>query len=191
MSQRDRRRTQIGGQFAPRLIEMLRSPAYRVLSLSAHRVLARIEIEFADHGGTENGRLPVTYADFAAYGLDRHSIAPAIRELETLGFIEVTERGRAGNADFRTPSLYRLTFRETDRAAPTHEWRQIDTREAAEALAVAARRASEKQKTSGGKSRASVWETTIENRTRPVGRTHTTGLGENPPLLSIYRAGGR
>ena len=49
------RRTQIGGQFAPRLIEMLESPAYRALSLSGHRILDRIEIEMAHHGGTDNG----------------------------------------------------------------------------------------------------------------------------------------
>jgi hypothetical protein len=54
-----RRRTQIGGQVAPRLIEMLESPAYRALSLSGHRVLDRIEIEMAHHGGTDNGKLPV------------------------------------------------------------------------------------------------------------------------------------
>jgi hypothetical protein len=42
----------------PRLIEMLRSPAYRALSRAAHQVLARIEIELADHGGMDNGKLP-------------------------------------------------------------------------------------------------------------------------------------
>jgi hypothetical protein len=32
-----KRRNQISGQWSPRLIEMLESPAYRVLSQSAHR----------------------------------------------------------------------------------------------------------------------------------------------------------
>ena len=41
MSKSYRRRNTIGGQFAPRLIEMLRSPAYRALSRAAHQVLAR------------------------------------------------------------------------------------------------------------------------------------------------------
>jgi hypothetical protein len=44
MSNRDsrhrRRRTQFSGAFAGRLIEMLECPAYRILSVSAHRVLA-------------------------------------------------------------------------------------------------------------------------------------------------------
>jgi hypothetical protein len=41
-----------------RVIAMLRSPAYRALSLSGHKILSRIEIELADHGGDkgrENG----------------------------------------------------------------------------------------------------------------------------------------
>jgi hypothetical protein len=37
-----KRRNSISGQFAARLIEMLESPAYRVLSRSGHMVLARI-----------------------------------------------------------------------------------------------------------------------------------------------------
>jgi hypothetical protein len=90
MSESRRRRTQIAGQFAPRTIAMLRSPAWRVLSLSARRVLDRLEIELADHGGVDNGKLPVTYEDFVRYGIERHAIAPALRELVALGFIEVT-----------------------------------------------------------------------------------------------------
>ena len=66
----------ISGQFAPRLIEMLRSPAYRALSLSARRILDRIEIEFANHGGRDNGKLPVTYQNFKDFGIsNRDDIA--------------------------------------------------------------------------------------------------------------------
>jgi hypothetical protein len=90
-----RRQTQIDGQFAAREIKMLAAPAFRVLSLSARRVLDRLEIELAHHGGKENGRLPVTYDDFVKYGIDRHAVAPAIREVTALGFAEVTVRGRA------------------------------------------------------------------------------------------------
>jgi hypothetical protein len=131
------RRTSIGGQFAPRLIEMLRSPAYRALSLSARRILDRIEIELADHGGTDNGKLPVTFDDFEQYGIHRHSIGPAIREVVVLGFVEITELGRAGNAEWRKPSLFRLTYRNT-KYAPTNEWQKI-TEEQAELIARIAR----------------------------------------------------
>ena len=79
---------------------MLESPAYRVLSVSAHRVLDRIEIELGHHGGNDNGALPVTYRNFEDYGIDRHAIAPAIREVKKLGFIHV-RHGRGGNAEYR------------------------------------------------------------------------------------------
>jgi hypothetical protein len=100
-----RRKNKISGQFSVRLIEMLESPAYRALSVSAHRAISRIEIELAAHGGNDNGKLPVTYQDFIDYGiLHRESIAPALREAEALGFIECTKRGRGGNAEYRGPA---------------------------------------------------------------------------------------
>jgi hypothetical protein len=185
-----RRKNKIGGQFAPRLVEMLESPAYRVLSLSGHRILARVEIEMANHGGGDNGKLPVTFDDFEAYGIDRHAVAPAIRECEVLGFIEVAERGCAGNREFRRASLYRLTYRHLNRADPTHEWRRIKTIEEAQVIAQAARKSvqqprPQKQKTSGGKRQVSVGETPTESRKVPVGETPTTASVGKPPLLSI------
>src|SRR5215510_14123051 len=137
------RRNRIAGQFAARHIEMLESPAYRVLSLAAHRVLARVEIELAHHGGHDNGKLPVTYEQFVEYGIDRHSVAPAIRELSELGIAEVTEKGRAGNAEFRRPNLFRLTYHYVGRAEPTHEWRRIKTIDKAKKIATTARAARE------------------------------------------------
>jgi hypothetical protein len=80
------------------------------MSRAAHMVLARIEIEHMHHGGKENGHLPATYEDFVRYGIHRHAIAPAIRELQMLGFIEIIARGRAGNREFRSPNRYRLTY---------------------------------------------------------------------------------
>jgi hypothetical protein len=126
---------------------MLRSPAYCVLSLSARRLLDRMEIELADHGGTDNGKLPVTYDDFERYGIHRHSIGPAIREVVGLGFVEITEVGRAGNAEWRKPNVFRLTYRHT-KYEPTNEWEKVLTNEDAEAIAQAARapRRSEKNK---------------------------------------------
>ena len=134
------RRTRIDRQFCAHLIDMLRSPAWCVLSLSARRVLDRIEIELADHGGMDNGKLPVTFDNFARYGINRHAIAPAIREVVALGFVEITQAGRAGNADWRKPNLFRLTYRETRQGGATHDWEKI-TAEEAEIIARAARSA--------------------------------------------------
>jgi hypothetical protein len=173
MSKRTRR-TAIGGQFAPRLIEMLESPAYRALSLSAHRVLARIEIEFAHHGGTMNGKLPVTYDDFEKYGIHRHAIGSAIREVVALGFVEITEPGRAGNAEWRTPSKYRLTYRAADGLPSndgcSHEWRKIKEQHEAELTAKMAREARpEKTKLQWRKTPVFGGEKRTENR-----RFHST-----------------
>jgi hypothetical protein len=131
--------SRIDGQFSARTIEMLDSPAHRVLSRAAHHVLARIEIEHGRHGGKDNGRLPVTFDQFVEYGIHRQAIAPAIRELVALGFIEITRQGRAGNADWRRPTLFRLTYRDCFDFKPTHEWRQI-TETDADMIAKGARR---------------------------------------------------
>jgi hypothetical protein len=135
-------RVRISGQFSARLIGMLESPAYRALSASAHRVIARIEIELAAHGGNDNGSLPVTYRNFVDYGITRECVAPALREAEMLGFIEITKHGRGGNAEHRESTMFRLTFthdRGGRQRPPTHEWRRIKSIEEARQIAATAR----------------------------------------------------
>jgi hypothetical protein len=136
------------GQFSGRLIEMMESPAFRALSLAGRRVIDRIEIELGHHGGTDNGKLPVTFDQFCEYGLHRHSIAPGMREAIALGFLDVTQKGRAGNAEHRAPNLFRLTYRPSNgvRGDGSHEWRRIASTEEAEAVASAARKAKAKKK---------------------------------------------
>jgi hypothetical protein len=179
------RRTSIGEQFAPHTIAMLRSPAWRALSLSARRMLDRIEIELADHGGTDNGKLPVTYDDFEQYGIERHAIGPAIREVVALGFVEITEAGRAGNADWRKPNLFRLTFRPT-KYAPTNEWQKI-SEEQAEPIARAARMAPPpKNKKPVRENSKSQWGNPHRKHQIHSGETLQSIVGK-PTLLSISR----
>jgi hypothetical protein len=183
-----RRKTTIGGAFAPRLIEMISSPPFCVLSLSARRVLDRLEIEMASHGGTNNGKLPVTFADFHRYGIDYDAIAPAIREVVALGFVEITRVGRAGNAEYRSPNIFRLTYRHTDYDNPTDEWRRITGDEQAKKIAVEARKAINKNyNSSRGKPGVSVGE----NLVAPVGETQTTVSPWKPRLLTISPSGTR
>jgi hypothetical protein len=179
------RRTSIGGQFAPHTIAMLRSPAWRALSLSARRILDRIEIELADHGGTDNGKLPVTYENFVRYGIERHAIRPAIREVIALGFIEITEAGRAGNAEWRKPNLFRLTYRNT-KYAPTNEWEKI-TEEQAELIARTARIAPpQKIKSQCGKKPIPSPGNPHRKRQIHSGESRTTGhSGESRTTLDI------
>jgi len=172
---------------------MLESPAWRTLSLSARRVLDRIEIEHMNHGAAENGRLPVTYDDFMEFGIERHAINPAIRECEALGFIEITQRGRAGNADFRQPNVFRLTYlhRYQIGEAATHEWRRIETMEEAEMLARIARnpRAKKQNPSAGKPTKPSAGKPTTNPRFHS-GETHTTAIVGKPTLLSISPGSG-
>jgi hypothetical protein len=185
------RRTQIGAQFSARRIDMLSSPAWRTLSLSAHRVIDRISIELMHHGGADNGRLPVTYDDFERYGIHRHSIASAIREAVALGFVEITVKGRAGNAEWRRPHQFRLTFARSDneRGDGTHEWMKI-SEEAAPIIAAAAR------KGVPGKTKCQWRKMPIlgdgnrtENLESIVRKPPLRGIVQKPPLLSISREG--
>jgi len=202
-----RRRNRISGQWSPHLIEMLESPAYRALSLSGHRVISRIEIELAHHGGNDNGRLPVTKPDFVRYGISHDAVAPAIREAEALGFIRVTERGRAGNAEYRQPNKFFLTFahgRDSRANPPTNDWRKIKTEEEAiriartarenkdpGAIQFAERRTKKTENRSWKSGQKPVQETRTENRDFPVLETRTTGSVRKPGPLSISRGGKR
>jgi len=124
--------------FVKRTFRMLDSPAYRVLSQAAHRVLSRIEVELGRHGGKDNGKLPVTMDNFVEYGIHRHAISPAIRELEELGFIQVN-RGVAAKAGQRRPSLFRLTYLPSFGEDPSNEWASVLTVEDAAEIAKEAR----------------------------------------------------
>jgi hypothetical protein len=135
-----RRRNSISESWAARPIEMLESPAYRALSLSAHRVLSRIEVEFAHHAGWGNGKLVVTFDDFEDYGVRRHSIGRALIELQALGFIAITEHGRmARAAEYRRPNKYELLSRPKQKGIETvGRWRRFATTEEAKAILNAA-----------------------------------------------------
>jgi hypothetical protein len=201
-----KRRNQISGQFSARLIEMLESPAWKVLSLSGRRVVDRIEIELARHGGNDNGRLPVTFEDFIEYGIHHNAIAPAVRETQALGFIRVTDRGRGGNADFRQPNRFFLTFahgRDSRANPPTHDWRRIKSLDEAMEIARAARDSKNPRavqfaerriaKTKNRYRKAVVAphpETGSETNISPHPETGSTASPPKPVPHSISRAGG-
>ena len=143
--QRTPKHSRIEGPWVYFTIAMLESPAFRALSQSALRMLFRLAIEHRAHGGRENGKLIVTYQNFMDYGIDRHAIAPAIRELVALGFVRITSRGGGGNAEHRKPTLYEVTCfptistLSTQLVKPTNSWRRIETIEQARQRAAEAR----------------------------------------------------
>jgi hypothetical protein len=149
------RRNSVAEYFASRPVELLASPALRVLSKTAHLCLLRIEIELRQHPGRQNGKLIVTKQQFVEFsGVHPRLIAPALRELEALGIIVITERGRGGNAEHRQPNRFLLNF--MCGAVDTHElitnsWRKFRTLQEAEAVAVAARNAKDPNKVAFGR----------------------------------------
>ena len=79
---------------------------------------------------------------FVEFGMHRTSVAPAFREAEALGFIRITERGHGGNAEYRSPNLFYLTYghaRDSKKFPPTHDWRRFETLEEANEIARTAR----------------------------------------------------
>ena len=100
---------------------MLDSVAHWALKPIETRILQVLEIEHMRHGGAENGRLIVTRRQFEKRGIPRMAIAPGLRALAAMGFIEFTQRGAAGVGDHARAHQFRLTFVQPN---PTDEWRK-------------------------------------------------------------------
>jgi hypothetical protein len=92
--------------------EMMRSDAWREMSINARRMLDLLELEHMAHGGREKGNLMLTFNQFVRAGIRRESIAPTMAELERLGWIEVYRGGYRGFAR-SMPNRFRLTARRT------------------------------------------------------------------------------
>jgi hypothetical protein len=115
----------IKGAFIPHRRAMLESPAWRALPEQGRKVLDRIEIEYLRRSGTENGHVVVTYANFTDYtDLYPRDIACGIKAAEVLGFLRIG-RGCGGNADFKAPNTYTLTYMSIREQEPTDDWQKI------------------------------------------------------------------
>jgi hypothetical protein len=107
--------------------EMLESPAWRAMPPVARQIVDRIVIEHLHHAGNENGKLPVTYDDFARYGIRRMSIKFGISVAVALGWVDVVEQGHRGAADDRRAARYALTWLDRwDTTPRTNRWKQFD-----------------------------------------------------------------
>jgi hypothetical protein len=205
MSARQKRRTILAEQWIAYSREMIESPALRALSLIATRVMHRLEAEHMNHGGAENGRLLVTFDQLEQWGMDRNSIAPAIRELVALGFVEITEHGRGG-AETGLPNRFRLTYvNSKTKEVPSNEWSRITTLAEAKRLASDARHDKNQRASDLGKraafSKAKKYFPVSKTPTGPVRETLTeTPISQSgKPLLlapvretltTIYNLGG-
>src|SRR5262249_33288187 len=147
-------RNSVAQYFTSRPVELVTSPAFRVLSLSAHRALARIELELRQHAGNGNGKLIVTKEQFIDYGLHQDAIAPALRELDALGIAIITVHGRGGNAEHNQPNRFLLNY--MCGAVDAHDlitdsWKRFKTLEEAAKVAAEARKAKDPQKVTYGR----------------------------------------
>jgi hypothetical protein len=201
-----KRRSVLAEQWIAYSREMIESPALRVLSQTAIRVMHRLEAEHMNHGGGENGRLQVTYDQLHEWGMDRNAIAPAIRELVALGFVEITEPGYGGAEKGRS-NRFRLTYvNSKSREVPTNEWSKIATLEKAESLASAARAIKDQRARDlgrrGARGRAKKYSPVSRSPTEPVSKPPTKMTipqSANPRLLgpvsksptTIYISGDR
>lgn len=110
-------------------LELMDSPAWAALSPNAVRLVHRLMVEHVHQGGTENGRLICTHADFIRYGCTAAAIREGIEEAHAFGIIRLTRQGGKWGGTNR-PNMYRLTWLgwwddEGVGRDPTNEWRGV------------------------------------------------------------------
>jgi hypothetical protein len=181
-------------------VKAVESPAFQALSLSGHRVLWRIQIEYCHHGGNENGKLPVTFRDFQKYGIHPGAIAPAIREVAALGFIRITQEGVASSdPQYRRPNMFALTHVQTEKEPATNDWQRHKTIEDALATAMTARKRPPLNRKFAAKNQSQKTKFRYENRIKnryenrikdsPIPDTETVARATNENRSTIYISG--
>jgi hypothetical protein len=112
--------------------DLLGSPAWLAMSHQCRKLVDALMMEWADHGGQENGKLKVPYGHLQVRGLRRQTVLDAIVEAKALGIIHAV-RGQRSCGSRRSPNLYRLTWLGTlNGLPPTNEWRAIKIKEEAD-----------------------------------------------------------
>lgn len=129
--------------WVPHRLEMLVSPAWRARPIAVMRIIERLEEEHLRHGGTQNGKLYVSFLQFQSAGVSKRVIKPALECAAALGLVEIVKEGEA-RGDVRPPNAYRLTFLPVGKAIPTDEWKRVKA-EKAEAVATVFRAATKRK----------------------------------------------
>jgi hypothetical protein len=107
--------------------DLLGCPAWLAMSHQCRKLVDALMMEWANHGGEENGMLKVPYDQLQAMGLRRQTVLNVIVEAKALGIIHPV-RGQRSYGSRRSPSVYRLTWLGTPRngLTATNEWRAIN-----------------------------------------------------------------
>ena len=99
--------------------DLLRSDAWRSLSINARRFIDFLLIEHLSRGGKHNGQLKAPHRQLAYVGVGERRVAPAIREAEETGLVDCVRGG------MRVATTYCLTWLPLhDGKAPSHRWRE-------------------------------------------------------------------
>src|ERR1700733_6210567 len=112
--------------------DLLASPAWTAMSHQCRKFVDTLMMEWADHGGDQNGNLKGPYDQLEARGLRRQTLLDVIVEARALGIVHPV-RGQRSYGSRRAPSVYRLTWLGTplNGLTATNEWRAIKTKEEA------------------------------------------------------------
>jgi hypothetical protein len=132
----------ISWAFVPTPNEVKTSPAWRVLSLYARRMIETIELEWWKSSGDNNGRLIVTYKDLQMHccTANKNVLVEAQRELVALRLITFVP-GRFGPRGAHEPNMFGLTyFPSHNGVSATHDWKEIKTVEEAQAIQAAVKK---------------------------------------------------
>jgi hypothetical protein len=121
---------------------MLVSPAFKELirCKPAYMVVMRLLLEHVIHGGQDNGRLHVTYAQFQQFGISSNVVGDGIAIAEALRFIRVErgtvhlEAGVCPDRYIREWNEYTLTCFHVGDQFETNDWNRIRTREEARGI---------------------------------------------------------
>lgn len=98
---------------------MMQSPAYKLLSGSAIKVLHELRSRF---NGYNNGKIFLSYEDAAGQlAMSKSTVKRAFEELQLVGFIVMT---RQGVWHGRKASEWRVTFESSGGQPATHDWKQ-------------------------------------------------------------------
>jgi hypothetical protein len=120
------------GYCVPMPRDLLMSPAWLAMSPQCRKFIDALMVEWADHGGGENGNLKAPYDMLQARGMRRERVLDVVIEAKALGIVDPA-RGQRSYGSRKAPSIYRLTWLGTpDGLTPTHEWKAIKTAEEAE-----------------------------------------------------------
>ena len=125
--------------------DLLESAAWVACPDVARRVLFVVVREHVRHAGKDNGRLPVTWRDLRREGVRQGGIKQALDQLQLLGLLRCTGRGRPSNGrDRGSPATWALTWLPIiGEAQPTNGWKEFKTVEEAKAALKSAKASAE------------------------------------------------